>query len=255
MKEFSQAELEALKYYVYCLVDPRDDTIFYVGKGGYNNRVFDHARGAIYSDENNLKLDTIREINDLGLEVKYYILRHGIESEELAYTVESVIIDLLTYPVFNKKFLLTNLVSGHHQWDEGIKTREEIAPLYNCAKLVPMHKLLLVSLNKTYIQKNAQGVYVRVNLYECTRKYWKLNPDRANQVEYVLGVYRGIVRAVIKPTSKWELTSYDDNGMPFTSKRYQIEGIMDDEVGNNLYLNKDVTDYPFGSGGSIRYIS
>ena len=25
MKEFSQAELEALKYYVYCLVDPRDD--------------------------------------------------------------------------------------------------------------------------------------------------------------------------------------------------------------------------------------
>ena len=118
-----------------------------------------------------------------------------------------------------------------------------------------MHKLLLVSLNKTYIQKNAQGVYVRVNLYECTRKYWKLNPDRANQVEYVLGVYRGIVRAVIKPKSKWELTSYEDNGMPFTSKRYQIEGIMDDEVGNNLYLNKDVTDYPFGSGGSIRYIS
>ena len=114
---------------------------------------------------------------------------------------------------------------------------------------------LTVSLNKTYIQKNAQGVYVRINLYECTRKYWKLNPDRANQVEYVLGVYRGIVRAVIKPTSKWELTSYDDNGMPFTSKRYQIEGIMDDEVGNNLYLNKDVTDYPFGSGGSIRYIS
>lgn len=36
---------------------------------------------------------------------------------------------------------------------------------------------------------------------------------------------------------------------------YQIEGIMDDEVGNNLYLNKDVSEYPFGSGGSIRYIS
>ena len=164
-------------------------------------------------------------------------------------------IDLLTYPDFNKKFILTNLVSGHHQWDEGIKTREEIAQLYNCAKLVPMHKLLLVSLNKTYIQKNAQGVYVRANLYECTRKYWNLNPDRANQVEYVLGIYRGIVRAVIKPTSLWKLASYDDNGNPFTSKRYQIEGNINDEYGNNLYLNKDVTDYPFGSGGSIRYIS
>lgn len=254
MKEFSQAELEALKYYVYCLVDPRNDTIFYVGKGGYNNRVFDHVKCAINSEDKNCKLDTIREIKEAGLEVKHYILRYGIENEDVALTIESAIIDLLTYPDFNKKFLLTNLVSGHHQWDEGIKTREEISQLYNCAKLVPMHKLLLVSLNKTYIQKNAQGVYVRANLYECTRKYWKLNTNRANQVEYVLGVYRGIVRAVIKPTSQWKLASYDDNGNPFTSKRYQIEGNMDDEYGNNLYLNKDVTDYPFGSGGSIRYL-
>ncbi len=256
--EFSQIEIEALKYYVYCLVDPRNGNIFYIGKGGYNNRVFEHARGAINSDDTNLKLNTIREIIAQGYEVQHYILRHGIEIEEVAYMLESTIIDLLTYPAFNKKFLLTNLVTGYHQWDEGIKTVDEIAQIYDCAKLnpAPNHKLLLVSLNKTYIQKNAQGVYVRKNLYECTRKYWTVAPNRANNVDYVLGVYRGIIRSVIKPTSKWQYVSTDDNGNSFKSKkaRYQIEGRMDDEEGNRLYLNKDATDYPFGSGSSLRYI-
>jgi hypothetical protein len=30
--------------------------------------------------------------------------------------------------------------------------------------------------------------------------------------------------------------------------------VTDDKEGNNLYLNKDVTEYPFPSGGAIRYI-
>ena len=94
--EFSQIEIEALKYYVYCLVDPRNGNIFYIGKGGYNNRVFEHARGAINSDDTNLKLNTIREIIAQGYEVQHYILRHGIEIEEVAYMLESTIIDLLT---------------------------------------------------------------------------------------------------------------------------------------------------------------
>lgn len=256
--EFTKAEISALKYYVYCLVDPRSGNIFYVGKGGYNNRVFEHARGAMNSNDSNLKLDTIREIINEGYNVQYYIVRHGIETEEIAYTVESTIIDLLTYPAFNKKYFLTNLIAGHHQWDEGIKTIEEIAQIYDCEKLyrVPNHKLLLVSLNRTYIQKNTKGIYVRKNLYECTRKYWTVSPNRANNIDYILGVYHGIVRSVIKPTSKWQYASTDDNGNSFGSKkaRYQIEGIIDDEEGNRLYLNKDVTDYTFGAGASIRYI-
>ena len=33
VKEFKPSVIEALQYYVYCLVDPRDNRIFYVGKG------------------------------------------------------------------------------------------------------------------------------------------------------------------------------------------------------------------------------
>ncbi len=255
--EFTQAEIEALKHYIYCLVDPRNGNIFYVGKG-VNNRVFMHLEEAKNSNNDKLKHNIIREIINQGYNVQHYILRHGIENENVAFTIESTIIDLLTYPAFNKKFLLTNLVAGHHQWDEGIKTVEEISQTYNCEKIKPVigHKLLLVSLNKTYIQKNAEGIYVRNNLYECTRKYWTISPNRANNIDYVLGVYRGIVRSVLKPTSEWQHALTDDNGIYFESKknRYKIEGTMDDEEGNKLYLNKDVSDYPFGSGGSFRYI-
>ena len=44
--EFKQSVKEALAYYVYALVDPRDHKIFYIGKGK-NNRVFQHAAATI----------------------------------------------------------------------------------------------------------------------------------------------------------------------------------------------------------------
>ena len=38
------------------------------------------------------------------------------------------------------------------------------------------------------------------------------------------------------------------------TKRYYIEGVTDDMEGNDLYLNKDTSAYPFGSGSPIRYV-
>ncbi len=255
--EFSQAAIEALNHYVYCLVDPRNNknTIFYVGEG-CGNRVFDHARCAIVGSAPSDKLDMIREILNSGHSVKYYILRHNLTEQE-AYTVESTIIDLLTYPEFNNLSLLTNIVAGHHQWDEGIKKSYEIEQMYSCAPIEPKHKLLLVSLNKTYLQKNVRGVYVRKNIYEATRGYWTVNKSRADNAEYILGVYKGIVRLVIKPTSEWKLATHDDNGNQFIGKRkrYCIDGVTDDITGNNLYMNKDVSAYPFGRQGSFTYIN
>ena len=97
--EFKQTVIEALQYYVYCLVDPRDNKIFYVGKG-YGNRVFNHAADSLNENLDSLKLNTIRDICKEGLEVGYYIIRHGL-SENEAYIVESALIDVLTYEKFN----------------------------------------------------------------------------------------------------------------------------------------------------------
>ena len=176
--EFRQKVKEALRYYVYALVDPRNNKIFYIGKGK-ENRVFQHAKGALDDiledalSENapNLKLDTIRSIISEGKKVAYYIIRHNLEEKE-AYLVESTLIDMLTYSSFNHDNQLTNLVAGHHQWDEGIKTIEEINVLYDCAKIEVKDGdyILLVNLNQSYNQTKAKGVYKRNDIYESTRK-------------------------------------------------------------------------------------
>ena len=251
---FSQKVQEELGYYVYCLVDPRDKKIFYIGKG-VGNRVFAHACDALESENvSTEKLEKIREIIKSGHEVEHYILRHKL-TEEDALTVESVLIDFLTYQEFNTESLLTNIVAGHHQWNEGIKTVDQIMQIYDCKPLLlkPGHKLLMVNLNRTYMKKSEDGMRVNSDLYEITRKYWKVSKHNADQIDYLLGVYKGVVRCVLKPTTKW---------LPFKHRekdgrviiRYYVEGVIDDKEGNDLYLNKDVTAYPFPSGGAIRYI-
>lgn len=250
---FTQKIIEELQSYVYALVDPRNDRIFYIGKGK-GNRVFQHAEDALQEniDGHNLKLETIRSIHQDGLKVKHYIIRHKL-SDETAFLVESVLIDMLSYTKFNKENLLTNITSGHHQWDEGIKTIEELCLLYDCPKITLQEGelLLLVSLNKSYDQSKSTGIYKRANDYESTRKYWPISKSMITKITYVLGVYKGIVRTVYKPT-KWLPYKCADDGIQFKKIRYGFEGIP---VPDSPYLNTDVSEYPFGSGSSIRYIT
>ena len=222
MKKFGHKSIEELGFYVYSLVDPRNRKIFYIGKGS-GNRVFQHCEAAILEDEESLKLNLIRDIMASGAKVEYYILRHKL-SEKEALQIESVLIDFLTYPKFNTEHVLTNIVSGHHQWDEGIKTAEEISVIYDCEKIKvrPYDNLMLVSLNRSFDDAKAQGVY------------------------------RRIVRSVLK-VNNYEWTLFDeDKKIYFNKERCCFHGAL---VTNSPYLNKDVSDYPFGSGGAIRYIS
>lgn len=248
--EFKQSVKEALAYYVYALVDPRDNKIFYIGKG-IGNRVFQHAEAALDESEQSLKLEAIRSIISEGKQVSYYILRHNLEEKE-AYLVESALIDILTYSKFNHDNQLTNLATGYRQWDEGIKSVEELNALYDCSKIEVKDGdyILLVSLNQSYNQTKAKGIYKRVDIYEATRKYWPISPEQAEKVNYVLGVYKGIVRCVIKVKShKWLAKA--ENGTIFKKPRCCFEGEL---CPDSMYLNKDVSDYPFGSRGSVRYI-
>lgn len=247
---FSQSTQEALGFYVYCLVDPRDNRVFYIGKGK-GNRVFDHIHCAIEEDGSNLKLETIRAIHANDKEVKHYIIRHKLTQDE-AYKIESTLIDFLTYPDFNMERVLTNIVSGHHEYDEGIKTVGDVNAIYDCPKIEATHDdgILLVSLNKTFDQKRAGGVYKRPNIFESTRKYWYIGQGQPDKIKYVLGVYCGIVRCVIKVTGyKWVEES--DQGVKFKKPRCCFEG---ENLTDSPFLHKDVTDYPFGSGGAVRYI-
>lgn len=249
MNSFSESVKEALNYYVYALIDPRDNKIFYIGKGK-GNRVFSHISAAISSEEENLRLNVIRNILNEGLEVKHFIIRHNL-SEQEAYLLESTLIDFLTFPQFNTECILTNIAAGHHQWDEGIKTIEDICTLYDCASINAFedYGILLVSLNKSFNQAKAKGVYRRFNIFDATRRYWKISKSRAHSIKYVLGVYKGIVRSVIKVNSYHWVEKADD-GTVFKTPRCCFDGQL---LKDSPYINKDVSAYPFGSGGAVRF--
>lgn len=66
---FSPAVREQLGYYVYLLIDPQTDKVFYVGKGT-GDRIFAHLSFALRFPKETDKLDRIRAIMQKGLAVK-----------------------------------------------------------------------------------------------------------------------------------------------------------------------------------------
>ena len=249
---FSQLTQETLGYYVYLLINPLDNKIFYVGKGK-GNRVFNHAKAAPLVWLENDKLNLIRDIIGKGQKVKYYILRHGMTEKE-AYLVESAFIDFLTFRDFSFVANITNIVAGHNQWDKGLKTVEEIELLYNCLPLDvenKPHKLLCININGTY--------HSSADIYEITRKSWVLNPNRANQADYVVAEYRGIIRAIFEIDEKgWQRVECEENAEYFKGKsktRYYFEGkeVFDKEI-QEMYLNKRLPRKEKGQANPILYL-
>lgn len=240
LTQFSIKTQEELKYYVYALIDPKDNKIFYIGKG-ISNRVFAHMNAAITNPDESEKLDTIRAIHENNQTVKHMIIRHGLEENE-AYILESVLIDFLTYKDFAEIAKIINLVSGHHSFNRGIKTVDECEILYNCEKLDEdkiKHNILVININKSYDDKRKKRTenqkYLRSNIYEATRGWWVLSKKRAENVDYVLSEYRGVIRAVFKP-ERW-VQDIKNRGI----NRWGFEGIevLDKEI-LDLYMNKEV---------------
>ena len=100
---FSTPVCEAINYYVYILIDPRDEKIFYIGKG-VNNRIFNHVNDSLTNTLTSDKLNLIREIINENKNVIHLILRHGLTEKE-ALIVESscMYITIEKYTIFQLK--------------------------------------------------------------------------------------------------------------------------------------------------------
>jgi hypothetical protein len=176
---FSETICKRLGYYVYRLIDPRDGSTFYVGRG-QNNRVFEHAAGKSAPSEGieNLKLKTIREIKDAGLEVQHVIHRHGMD-EKCVREVEAALID--AFPG------LTNITQSEGEC--GVMHAHEVITLYDAPVAELQHKLLLINVNRSEHH----------DLLDAVRLAWKIDRERASKAEYVLAVRRGLIIGAFRP--------------------------------------------------------
>ena len=176
--------LDSLGHYVYALLDPETNEIFYVGKaratksGMLNLRPTAHFKGGKNSD----KLARINEIRERGFsdEDMILILRHNLRSDEEALTVEAAVIDALG------KQNLTNINSGHDvkhgamKWTH-MKSRfsrsfvdftelEDSAREQNC-----IYSLF-------HVKNTYKPNITATELYDATRMWWRIRKDLVDEV-------------------------------------------------------------------------
>lgn len=123
------------EFYVYLLIDPRNDAVFYVGKGK-GDRAYQHSKNAKNGVIDNApKHRVIREIIDAGLEVRVHII-HRTDSETEAYRAERFFIRSLA------SCGLTNISNGSMtnaelNLENALSLREKVAPLEWMQKSMP----------------------------------------------------------------------------------------------------------------------
>ena len=193
---FAPEVREALGEYVYTLSDPTlgpfsAQTIFYVGKG-IGDRCFAHARNALsfVGDDPSLKLSRIRSILAAGTMPEVRIAAHGLTTQE-AHRLETLLIGLLSG--------LTNAVVGHYDRDHWLSL-SEIEARYS-APLRPEDidgSFLLVSLHGGTEPPYPMIVDDPAALRRRTLGDWAVSSRTAAHIDYVMGVYQGLIRTVAR---------------------------------------------------------
>lgn len=235
--KLSQSTIEKLDYYVYLLIDPRNNKVFYVGKGK-GNRINQHLLGALDNKtEETEKIKRIRIIEKAGYKIKNIILRHGLNEDE-AFAVECAMIDYIG--IEN----LTNIVSGHNSKKQGLMDLEEIKIVYEAEKAVFNEPTILITINRLY----RRGMSSK-ELYEATRKHWNINVERVTDVKIACAVYRGIIREV------YSIKQWKSSHGKLDGRHYFIGQIASSSI-RGRYLNKSVWENgKKASQNPIRYVN
>lgn len=263
--QFNQAAKESLRYYVYGLIDPSingalSDRIFYIGKG-IGDRCFQHANEEVAWDESSgekTKLSKIRAIRiDTGQPPQVTAIAHDLYEME-ALRLQAVLIGSIGG--------LTNAVSGHNAREFWLSPQD-----VNARSASPIQKselpgvTLFVSLNGggrdklppfPLIADDPQVLKTRVV------GRWPVSEARARTIQYIAGVYRGLIRVVFR-------TEIDTKGFSRYSMIPRLERRMRDrfiwqaeldEVQTELLYRREVSDddgkvlTKMPSGASCRYV-
>ncbi len=99
-------------------------------------------------------------------------------------------------------------------------------------------KILCLNVNRTYF------LCERPNLYECTRKYWRLNGNRAQNAELIFAISQGYIVGVFKPT-RWFLSEKYIG-------RWEFEG---EQIKDSPYILMDISHLLGKRQNPVMYIN
>lgn len=242
LDSFSAAVSPQLGFYVYLYINPLDETVFYVGKGR-SNRAFSHLDDPGPS----AKTALIAEIRAAHQEPRIEILVHGLEDEETALKIEAAVIDLLG------KEKLTNEVCGYQSRSHGRMSVDQIRALYGARPVHITEPALLIRINQLY-----RYTMTAPELYDATRGYWKIGPDR-EKAKLAMAIYAGVIREV------YEIQAWFPARSTFTTRplikptdptRWEFVGRLADDRIRRKYRLRSVAHYfPKSSQNPILYLN
>lgn len=140
MKGINANQINKFMYYVYKLINPITNTVFYVGKGS-GDRAYCHQN---FKDSNNNthKDNTIKSILSYGLEVIVEFEHKNILHEDYAYELEKVLIEKIgienltnictdSRPPSRKGKTYTMTAEHKQSLSKALKGKSKSAPVWN----------------------------------------------------------------------------------------------------------------------------
>lgn len=219
----------ALGFYVYAYIDPRDESVFYIGKG-VGSRAISHLFESSESD----KVTRIAEIRAVGLEPRIDIIAHQLRDDPEASRVEAALIELVG---INR---LTNVVRGRYSTDYPRRPLADLIMENSAQPADITDPSLLIRINRQF----KYGMSAE-ELYESTRGVWVVG-ERRHRARFAMAVYAGIVREI------YEIESWHRAGTtPYAtrlqaelanqkSKRWEFLGRVAAEPDRSRYIGRSV---------------
>lgn len=168
------------EYYVYGLIDPRTNSIFYIGKGK-GKRMFQHSSEKLRVHSNTDKLQIIEEIHKDGLEVTHIIISENL-NEEAALLLERLLIHRFGRRIFEEG-TLSNIVPGG-KWSKESSYFIKPDELPNIDTINTKFPELLPALEKyPHVAKEFNALQHLDNLHNNTIYEFEIDADKSSNYE------------------------------------------------------------------------